>query len=284
MLLARCRIVSGTLTPYSPSVRVASASFPISKDSMPHRAKHTCARSFKAPRQQAFSAPACWGLILAPCWGLILAPCWGLTLAPSWGLILAPRWGLILAPLSRRSFGIPSYHVQRLFAQHQGSWSVNATVTDPQPLALVAASATCDAAACARLALKVRVLGSDFGPLEAAASGLRHWRIVLSWRVQCSRLVGWSRKRLAIGWLSRCATYWLLRGVDWLATSISGAAAGGQPGAVGTERHGVNARQPRRRRRRLGRGLQRQPDGAERRRPAGREQFRAAPEGGCYGI
>ena len=65
-----------------------------------------------------------------------------------------------------RAYGIPSYHVQQLFAQHQGNWTVVTTVTARQPLPLVAASATCTTSACGRIAIKVLRHGSCHGTLQ----------------------------------------------------------------------------------------------------------------------
>lgn len=58
--------------------------------------------------------------------------------------------------LLRRAFANPSYHVQALFAQHQGVAYAHTSVNSRSPRDNgVAASVTCQDAACASLSIKV---------------------------------------------------------------------------------------------------------------------------------
>ena len=68
---------------------------------------------------------------------------------------------------ARRAFGNPSYHVQALFAEHQGVLLAQTSV-DSQAAQDngIAASATCADFGCTRLSLKVRHL-----PCQALPSG-----------------------------------------------------------------------------------------------------------------
>ena len=65
----------------------------------------------------------------------------------------------VICSLLRRAFANPSYHVQALFAQHQGMAYPRTSVDSRSPRDNgVAASVTCQDTACASLSIKVRDL------------------------------------------------------------------------------------------------------------------------------
>ena len=84
------------------------------------------------------------------------------------------RCQTVSVPCTRRAFANPSYHVQALFAQHQGLHYVH---TDIDSLSArdnsVAASVTCQDDGCSRLSIKVSCFpNSSQGRCIAAAQAL----------------------------------------------------------------------------------------------------------------